>query len=164
MRLVRGLDGHPSHPPLTDATIGAYTVGAVLAVLNVVGLLGGAAARGWWLATVVALVVTVPTALTGVADWLSITAGTPLRRTATSHLLAMVAASLVFLAAALTGHDGYRHGVIGTLPFGLTLVGYAGLTLGGWLGGAIVFVHGMRVEGKPDAPALDAALPFHESR
>ena len=29
----------------------------------------------------------------------------------------------------------------------LTVIGFALLTLGGWLGGAIVFVHGMRVLG-----------------
>ena len=28
----------------------------------------------------------------------------------------------------------------------LTLIGFVLLTVGGWLGGAIVFVHGMRVE------------------
>ena len=28
--LIRGLPGHPLHPPLTDATIGAYTVATAL--------------------------------------------------------------------------------------------------------------------------------------
>ncbi len=33
------------------------------------------------------------------------------------------------------------------------------LTLGGWLGGSIVFVHGMRVLNLVDEPARRAALP-----
>ena len=32
--LIEGLPGHPTHPPLTDATIGTYTVAAVLAVVD----------------------------------------------------------------------------------------------------------------------------------
>ncbi len=38
-------------------------------------------------------------------------------------------------------------------PLVLTLVGFAMLTLGGWLGGAIVFTHGMRVLKLVDEPA-----------
>jgi hypothetical protein len=41
----------------------------------------------------------------------------------------------------------------------LTLAGFAVLTLGGWLGGTIVFVHGMRVLGRLDAPAREAVKP-----
>ena len=36
--LIRGWDGHPSQPPLTDATIGTFTVGVVAAVLGSFGL------------------------------------------------------------------------------------------------------------------------------
>ena len=44
-------------------------------------------------------------------------------------------------------------------PFVLTVAGFALLTLGGWLGGAVVFVHGMRVLNLVDEPALRAAAP-----
>jgi uncharacterized membrane protein len=157
--LIRGLPGHPLHPPLTDATIGAYTFATVAAVLNVTGIVGTSGAGAWWLALVAGLVVTVPTALTGLADWLSITPGTPLWRTATSHLAAMVTAAVLFLVAAIVGHAGYADGIIGTAAFVLTVVGFATMSLGGWLGGAIVFVHGMRVLGLPEEPALRAVSP-----
>ena len=49
------------------------------------------------------------------------------------------------LVAALVGHHDYAKGVVGAGSFVLTVVGFALLTLGGWLGGAVVFVHGMRV-------------------
>ena len=44
--LWKGLPGHPLHPPLTDATIGAYTAATVLAFLDVVGASDKAAAHG----------------------------------------------------------------------------------------------------------------------
>ena len=63
------------------------------------------------------------------------------------------------LVALLSGHDDFKAGNLSTGPFVLTVAGFAMLTLGGWLGGAIVFVHGMRVLNLPDEPALRAAAP-----
>lgn len=157
--LWRGLPGHPIHPPLTDATIGMYTLATVAALADVLSITEDAAAHAWWLALVVGLVVTVPTALTGLLDWLTITRGTPLFRTATSHLLAMVSATVFFLLAALLGKDAYDSGALGAGDLLLTLIGFGLLTLGGWLGGTIVFVHGMRVLNLVEEPALKAAAP-----
>ena len=36
--LVKGWPGKPSHPPLTDASIGAYTVGVAMLVLGALGV------------------------------------------------------------------------------------------------------------------------------
>jgi hypothetical protein len=41
----------------------------------------------------------------------------------------------------------------------LTLIGFVLLTTGGWLGGAIVYVHGMRVLGLPREDAAKAVAP-----
>jgi hypothetical protein len=41
----------------------------------------------------------------------------------------------------------------------LTLVGFGVLTLGGWLGGTIVFVHGMRVLNLVEEPSARAVAP-----
>jgi uncharacterized membrane protein len=158
LALLRGPNGHPLHPPFTDATIGAY---AVASVLGIVAVAGGSTARtttGWWLALLVALCLTVPTALTGLVDWLQITWWTPLWRVATSHMAAMLVASGLFLAALLVGHGDYTAGSLGGGPLTLTLAGFVTLTLGGWLGGTIVFVYGMRALGI-EAPALEAVKP-----
>ena len=40
-----------------------------------------------------------------------------------------------------------------------TLVGFAALTAGGWLGGAVVFTHGMRVLDLVDEPPKRAVIP-----
>lgn len=143
--LIKGLPGHPLHPPLTDVTIGTYTFATLAALLNIVGLVGRNATSAWWLALVVGLCSTALTATTGFFDWIEIAWGSPAWKNATWHLSVMLAASGVFLAATLVGHACYTSGTVGAGAFVLTVIGFALLTLGGWLGGAIVFVHGMRV-------------------
>ena len=163
--LVRGLPGHPLHPPFTDATIGIYTFATVSAVLSKLDVAEHTFAQAWWLALVVGLVTTVGTALTGLADWLTITRGSELWKTATTHMVAMLTATVFFLLAALIGHAGYVDREVTTGAFLLTLVGFAALSAGGWLGGAITYVHGMRVLSLPDEPAARAASPVpHEEK
>ena len=80
--LWRGFPGHPLHPPLTDAAIGAYTAATALAIADVSGVLDRNGAVGWCV-----------------------------------------------------------------------------LVVGGWLGGTITFVHGMRVLNLVDEPTARAVLP-----
>jgi uncharacterized membrane protein len=157
--LWKGLPGHPIHPPLTDVTIGAYTASTVMALASVVGVANRPAAHGWWLALVIGLVSTGLTATTGFLDWLTIEWGTPLWKTATLHLASMLTATVFFLIALLAGHSGYTHGAVRGGPFVLTLLGFGFLTLGGWLGGAVVYVHGMRVLSLVEEPTGRAVTP-----
>jgi len=143
--LFKGLPGHPLHPPLTDVTIGTYTFATIAAILDVTSLVERNAAYAWWIALVVGLCSTALTATTGFIDWIEIEWGSELWKTATAHLSAMLAATGAFLAAVLVGHDGYTNGTVSGGAFVLTLVGFGLLTTGGWLGGAVVYVHGMRV-------------------
>jgi uncharacterized membrane protein len=158
--LWRGLPGHPIHPPLTDATIGIYTFATLAALADVLGISTNAATHGWWLALLAGLIVTGPTALTGLFDWLTITRGTELWKTATSHMIAMLAATLFFGLAALFGKDSFDEGNVHAGDFVLTAIGFGLLTLGGWLGGTIVFVHGMRVLNLVEEPADRAVSPM----
>jgi uncharacterized membrane protein len=157
--LVRGFPGHPLHPPMTDGAIGAYTAAVVLGCLGAVGIAEDALAKGWWLALLVGLGFGALAALTGLAEWITMTWGTPLWRTATFHMLVMVIATLLFVLAAILGYDGYQDSDIRSGVLALALVGYGMLTLGGWLGGTIVFVHGMRVLNLVDEPTAKAVTP-----
>jgi uncharacterized membrane protein len=158
--LLKGVAGHPLHPPLTDATLGAYTFATVMAVLSRLGVSDHNTATAWWLALVTGLAVTLPTALTGFIDWLDIARGTPLWRTATFHLGAMLTATVIFAVTAGAGHGDYVDRTISGGSLVLTLVGFGVLTVGGWLGGAIVFVHGMRVLSLVDEPTARAVSPL----
>ena len=99
--LYRGFPGHPLHPPLTDATIGTYTFATIAAVLSKVGIAEQEAAQGWTIALIVGLILSGPTAITGFVDWLRIERSTPLWRTATAHMIAMLIATGFALVAAL---------------------------------------------------------------
>lgn len=97
--------------------------------------------------------------MSGLVDWLGITWRTPLWWTATWHLLVMVTATVFFGLAAIFGHAGWQAGDVRTGPFVLNLIGFGLLTVGGWLGGSIVFVHGMRVLSLVDEPPGRAVVP-----
>jgi uncharacterized membrane protein len=143
--LIRGLRGHPSHPPLTDATIGMFVLAAALSVLGRLGIDEQKTGPAAWLALVGGLIVAAPTAATGFADWILLDWGSAVWRTATVHLTAMVTAVTCFGLAAWLQWPGYRHGDVTTGGLVLALAGFAALTVGGWFGGAVVFVHGTRV-------------------
>jgi uncharacterized membrane protein len=145
-RLLHGPPGHPAHPPLTDATIGMFVLAGGLIVLGKCGVAPDKLGPAAWLALIGGLIVAGPTALTGFADWVAIEWGTPRWRTATIHLTAMVSAVMLFAAAAWLQWPGWRDGGVTTGALVCTLAGVAALTTGGWFGGAMVFVHGMRVK------------------
>jgi len=144
--LLHGLPGHPAHPPLTDATIGMFVLASGLSLLGKLDVAPEKLGPAAWLALIGGLIVAAPTALTGFADWLQIEWGSALWRTATVHLTAMVTAVTFFAVAAWLQWPGYRDGGVTTGGLALALLGFVALTAGGWYGGAIVFVHRMRVE------------------
>src|SRR3954452_25009717 len=112
--LLKGWAGKPSHPPLTDASIGGYTVGVVMLVLGALGVEEEQMAHGALLAVGGGLAFAVPTALTGLLDWLDIPKGTPARTTATVHLFTMVSATVLFALTFIAQLDGYDHGNVKT--------------------------------------------------
>jgi uncharacterized membrane protein len=149
---------------MTDGAIGAYTAATVLAAVGAAGIAEPELAKGWWIALLVGLGFGALAAVTGLADWLTISRGTPLWRTATTHLVVMVAANVLYGLAAIVGHGGYAEGEVGTAALVLALCAFAALTLGGWIGGTIVFVHGMRVLDLPEEPASRAVAPGGEEK
>ena len=72
----------------------------------------------------------------------------------------MLTATIIFAITAGAGHADYVDQVVSGGSLVLTLVGFGVLTVGGWFGGAIVFVHGMRVLKHKDEPASRAASPL----
>jgi uncharacterized membrane protein len=146
--LLHGPSGHPAHPPLTDATIGMFVLASGLSLLGKLDVAPGRLGPAAWLALIGGLIVAAPTAVTGFADWLAIEWGwaNPLWRTATIHLTAMVSSVGLYAIAAWLQWPGYRHGDVTAGGLVFALAGFVVLTTGGWLGGSIVFVHGMRVE------------------
>ena len=157
--LVKGFPGKPSHPPLTDASIGAYTVGVAMLVLGALGVEEEQMAHGALLAISGGILLAVPTALTGLLDWLDIPKGTPARTTATVHLFTMLAATGLFVATWFAQLDGYKHDEVKTVGWILGLAAESLLAAGGFIGGSLVFVYGVRTLKRPGTPIADALIP-----
>jgi uncharacterized membrane protein len=149
---IYGPPGHPLHPPLTDATIGMFVLATGLAVIGALGALDAAAGKACWLALIGGLIVAVPTAATGFAEWVRLPWGSPAWRTATWHLTVMVGAVTLFALAAWLQHAGYEDDDVTAGGLILSIAGLLALTAGGWLGGKLVFVHGLRV--LPDGTSI----------
>jgi uncharacterized membrane protein len=133
-------------------------------VLGALGVEEEQMAHGSLLAISGGLVLALPTALTGLLDWLKIEKGTPARTTATIHLFTMQAATVLFALTWLVQLDGYKDDAVKTGAWILGLGGGALLTAGGYIGGTLVFVYGVRVLGRRDAPVADALVPGRAER
>jgi uncharacterized membrane protein len=158
---LRGLAGKPFHPPLTDIPVGAYMLAAAFDVLSL--LTDGDLAHDLFRAATFALiggaVVSVFAAATGIADWAwSTSKGTQARRTANAHGLTMITVTVVVLASIALRLGVYDDEVATPVLAALLTVVAAGLTtLGGALGGTLVFDYGFNVETAGDSPV------WHES-
>jgi uncharacterized membrane protein len=157
--LVKGFPGKPSHPPLTDASIGTYTAGALMLLLGTLGVEERQMAHGALLAVSLGLILAAPTALTGLLDWLELPKGAPVRTVATVHLFTMVAATVVFALTWVAHLDGYDNGRVEAPALVLGLAGLVLLVGGGYLGGTLAFVYGVRVLKRPQTTVADALIP-----
>jgi uncharacterized membrane protein len=157
--LIKGWAGKPSHPPLTDASIGAYTVGVAMLVLGALGVEEEQMAHGALLAISGGLALALPTALTGLLDWLDIPKGSPARQVATIHLFTMLTATVVFAITWIVQLDGYKDDEVKTLGWILGLGAEGLLAAGGFIGGSLVFVYGVRVLKRPETAPGDALVP-----
>lgn len=116
-------------------------------------------AHGAQLALSFGLLAAAPTALTGLADWVRLPKGTPVRRVATIHLVAMVGATLLFALTWVLQLDGYRDDEVKTAALIAGIAAEGLLAAGGFLGGALAYVYGVRVLKHPDVTLADALVP-----
>lgn len=158
LTLVKGFPGKPSHAPLTDVSVGAYTVGVAMLIAGALGFEQEATSKGALLAISVGLLVAVPTSLTGLLDWADLGKGTAKRKIANFHLVVMLLATSAFAAAWVAQRPGYDDGEVTTLGLLLGAGAFGLLILGGTLGGALAYVYGVRVV-KRDVSVADALIP-----
>lgn len=140
--------GHPLHPGLAAFPI-AFLSGALLT--DLVALWQGDPfwwAVSFWIA-LAGVVTAVPTALAGLVDYTAIPEGHRALKTAMVHLTVMLIAIGCFgIELVLRGGPAAPTGgqLVGTVA--LHAIGTLILLAGGWLGGELVFRHGIAVEGR----------------
>jgi uncharacterized membrane protein len=163
--LLRGGRGRPLHPGLAHFPMALYPASLVFDWLSYLADDGTPYVKGAFALIVAGLVMTVPAALAGVADFLGIDNRSPAWRLAFTHLTVMLVTTGLFLASAILR---VRDLDVTTTPFGLVVLGVFGvalLFLGGLLGHDLVFRHGQRVEpappplGDPDQQAASWSDP-----
>ncbi|MEO6713251.1 MAG: DUF2231 domain-containing protein [Mycobacteriales bacterium] len=158
---LRGLAGKPFHPPLTDVPVGAYLLAAAFDVLSL--LTDGDLARELFRAATFALiggaVVSLFAATTGIADWARSTSkGTQARRTANAHGATMITVTvLVLLSIVLRLGEYADDRSTPGIAVALTVLAALLTTVGGALGGSLVYDYGFNVETAGDSPV------WHES-
>jgi nitrite reductase/ring-hydroxylating ferredoxin subunit/uncharacterized membrane protein len=123
--------GHPLHPLLVTIPIGSYSAAFLFDALKDEGAADTMIGLG--------VLSSVPTAWTGLSDWRD-TSGAE-RRVGLVHALSNTAALGLFTASWVARRTGRR-----PLGVGLSLAGMSLVSLGGWLGGHLVYALGVGVD------------------
>ena len=132
---------HPLHPILIPLPIGLWVFSVVADLVYLAGWGGPAWKTTAWYTMGGGIVGALLAAVPGPIDFFSITdrrAG----RVALLHLICNVAALVLFATSFLLR----LRDPLGGLPVVVSAVGVLVLAVGGWMGGELVFVHGMGVK------------------
>lgn len=147
---LRGWSGKPTHPPLTDVPIGAYVIAATFDLLSVLFGEGETGHNLYVAATYVliaGLIVSVPTAITGLVDWKTSTPkGTQAWRTANAHMAIMLTTTAIVAVNVLTRVGDLDKAVTPSGTMILTLVIGLAVAIGASLGGTLVYEYEFNVE------------------
>ncbi len=148
------LAGHPLHPQVIASPVALFPFSAVMDLMHLsTGKQSYADAAYYSLLG--AYAGGIVSAITGAADYLTISPGGPMKQTANTHALlnvGMMAVQSVNLAARRRRNSGL-------FPAILSLIGTAGVIISQWYGGELVYKHGMRVEPATSKPQPQATLP-----
>jgi uncharacterized membrane protein len=155
---LRGFAGKPFHPPLTDVTVGAYTIAPIFLVLAFLfkesTWAEDAQHAGAWV-LLIGGISSVATATAGYADWLSTQKGTQVRRMANAHAWTMITLTVVVLFSLwyiFLAEDGEYFDEPSGLTLILALIILGLVSLGGTMGGSLTYDWGFNVETATDHP------------
>ena len=142
---------HPIHPMLVAFPIGLWVFSVIADLVTYFG--GGPAWKDVAFYTLGGGIVgAVLAAVPGFIDFLTIT-DRAARRTAIVHLISNVTALVLF---AVSFWLRWR-GTVGFAPIGVSIVALVSVSVGGWFGGELVYVHNMGVTPPQETRARTSA-------
>jgi uncharacterized membrane protein len=150
MKSSASLSGHPIHPMLIPYPF-AFLSGAAAFDVLATARRDQQLARTAQHLTTAGLATALAAAVPGVIDYVATVPSGAARQTATRHLLSNVTALVCFAAAMRMRR---RDGVAGGSALALQAAGTVLLSLGGWLGGKLVYHHQIGVT--PEARRAEA--------
>ncbi len=138
---------HPLHPALVHIPVASWTLAVVA---DVAGIWFGMAA--WQIAVALlaaGCLMALPAMLAGLVDFARIVAPTKLRD-AYLHMGLMLLASTIFMLRLVLGLEQWQVRPPSQLSLTLDVAGLACLTVGGYMGGRLVYKHGVGVQHSAD--------------
>src|SRR2546421_11171220 len=137
-RLLQGKPlGHPLHPILVHLPIGLFLLSFIFDITRWVRPAFYTMALG----VLTALLAAVP----GLVDYSDIRRDHPARRTATWHMLINISVVLLYVVNLLRRRGQLDQPRVSALPFVISLICIAALSFSGYLGGILVYDHGIAV-------------------
>jgi uncharacterized membrane protein len=153
---IAGPYGHPLHPLVVTVPIGAWLAAVIFDIVAFAGDDPAAFTIGARWLYGIGVLGAVVAAVLGLLDFTRLTPGTRARRIATIHLVLNLVAVAIFAAAWLVHVGSDEPSAVGLV---LGLIGLCGLAVSGFLGGELVFRHGVRVTDEVDqAPSHEPQL------
>src|SRR5256714_6952030 len=150
--------GHPIHPMIIPFPIALWVFSLVADLIYL--WRGNLVWRDWiaFYSLLGGILGAALAAVFGIIDWLSIT-DRATKKVADWHARLNVIALLVFAASFYLRTTGGMRWVSGsfTIPFGLSVLGVILITISGYLGGELVFRHGVAVNPQDDANQHEVA-------
>jgi uncharacterized membrane protein len=139
--------GHPLHPALVHLPTGLWTNALLFDLLSCWGEIGGNPLVRTSFACIAVGLIAVPLAVpTGLAEWVEIKSGKPAKKLGLIHLALNVLATVLFLLNLWLRWDDARHaGRVTFAQAALTFAGVIVLGVSGYLGGTMVYDHGVGV-------------------
>jgi uncharacterized membrane protein len=136
--------GHPSHAMVIHFPVAFYIGAFVFDILSRVGDFKAAPLAATWL-IIGAFIATTAAVTTGLVDWFGMVPGSTKRLWATRHMLFQLATFAFFAVNLAVRYTDRNLSETKTLPIILGGIGVVLLTIGQYLGGALVYEFGMRV-------------------
>ena len=147
MHTPASIHGHPVHPMLVPIAIGGFVISFVADLI----CLATGNAQPWnqlaLYTMCIGILGALAAALPGFIDFLSLPAGTPVKRTAVAHMGINLTVVALF---AWNAWLRYVNPQDLQLPMLLSAVGILMLLVSGWLGGKMVYEGGIGVHGSGD--------------
>jgi uncharacterized membrane protein len=148
---------HPLHPALVHFPVACWTLATVGDFASL--LCGEAAWRPAGLLLAAGTLLAVPAMLAGMLELAQVPSGSDAIKDVYRHMAAMLLAFTLFLLALVLRLDHLHLAAPGAAALALDAAGFLAVAVGGWLGGKLVYQHGIGGNRSARSQALTHASP-----